>query len=62
MISLSDAEIKRKAARWRNPILRGDVTRTYAVQECVGDITYPYADASQWAYVHAIVRKVIENI
>ena len=56
---MSDDAIQALAKRWLGPVLRGDCTPSFARQECIGEVTYPYADSARYAQVSNIVASII---
>jgi hypothetical protein len=56
---MSDDAIRALAKRWLGPVLRGDCTSAFARQECISEVTYPYADPARYAHVRRIVASVI---
>lgn len=53
------SEIENKAKTYRNAVRRGDVTRTWAAEDCASTYTYPYAEVAHFEAVKAHAAKYV---
>ena len=53
------ARVRDCARKWRSAVRRGDVTKTYAACEAVGEATYPYCETGDYDRLMVEAKSVL---